>query len=171
MTPTSCHSGISVLTTRSPRKLRSPQVKGLRAQGRYAEAEPLARQALAGLERAYPGGHPAVTDALNEVGLTIFGQGTPERAEPFFKKAIAAAAGEELARDSTVMLNQAHVFADLGYADRAVMLARSAVEGIAGRAGTSTVEYGRALGVLGGFEARASQVWRRAAPDAGDPHP
>ncbi len=138
-------------------KVMLTQVKGLCAQGRYAEAEPLARQALAGVERAYPSGHPAVADALNEVGLTITGQGAPERAEPFFERAIAAAAGGELAGDSTVMLNQAQVFADLGYPDRAVLLARSAVERIAGRAGTSGVEYGHALGVLGGFEAQAGQ--------------
>ena len=133
------------------------RVKVLRVQGHYADAELLAREALERLERAHPAGHPAITDALNEVGLALSGQGISERAESFFARAITAAAAENLGREATLMLNQAAALADLGYAERAVRLARDAAERIAERSGTDGIRYGKALARLGGFEEQAGQ--------------
>ena len=133
------------------------RVKPLRSQGRYAKAESLAREALERLEQAYPAGHRAVTDALNEVGLALSGQGMPERAEAFFTRAIAAASVENLGRETTLMLNQAIAVADLGHAERAVRLAREAAARIAAKSGADGIKYGHALALVGAFESQAGQ--------------
>ena len=64
-----------------------------RAQGRYAEAEPLARRALALLEAAFGSHHPDVTKALNILALVHVAQGQHAAAEPLFLRVFASREG------------------------------------------------------------------------------
>jgi len=132
------------------------QAKVLRAQGRYAECEPLIRQTLTGLERLdLPDTNHTLRDAYNELGLSLCGQNQPQRAEPWFWRALAGAA--TTGQYPTLVLNQAHVYADLGYPQRARSLVSAAVEALAEQVGTDDPRYGRALGQLGDIEVQCDQ--------------
>jgi tetratricopeptide (TPR) repeat protein len=60
-----------------------------RDQGRYAEAEPLYRRALALREQALGPTHPDVATSLNSLGLLYHDQGRYAEAEPLYQRAIA----------------------------------------------------------------------------------
>jgi len=64
-----------------------------RAQGRYAEAEPLYRRALAIREKALGAEHPDVAQSLNNLALLYAAQGRFGEAEPLHKPALAIREG------------------------------------------------------------------------------
>ena len=58
-------------------------------QGRYAEAEPLYKRALAIREKALGPDHPDVAKALNNLAVLYQKQGRYAEAEPLYKRALA----------------------------------------------------------------------------------
>jgi tetratricopeptide (TPR) repeat protein len=60
-----------------------------RAQGRYAEAEPLFIRALAIEERALGPNHPQISSSLNNLALLYDTQSRYAEAEPLFRRALA----------------------------------------------------------------------------------
>lgn len=58
-------------------------------QGRYAEAEPLLKRALAIQEKALGPDHPDVSNSLNNLATLYAGQGRYADADPLFKRALA----------------------------------------------------------------------------------
>ena len=60
-----------------------------RAQGKYAEAEPLHKRALAIREKALGHQHPAVAVSLNNLGLLYYVDGRYAEAEPLYERALA----------------------------------------------------------------------------------
>ncbi len=58
-------------------------------QGKYAEAEPLHKRALAIREKAFGPNHPDVASSLNGLGWLYYKQGKYDKAEPLHKRAIA----------------------------------------------------------------------------------
>ena len=63
--------------------------RALPAQGRYAEAEPLSKRALAISEKALGPEHPDVAVALNNLAAIYRAQGRYAEAEPLYKRALA----------------------------------------------------------------------------------
>ena len=61
----------------------------LREQGKYAEAEPLFRRALAISEKALGPEHPNVAKELNNLAALLQAQGKYAEAEPLFRRALA----------------------------------------------------------------------------------
>ena len=59
------------------------------AQGRYAEAEPLYKRALAISEKALGPDHPDVGSSLNNLAMLYESQGRYAEAEPLYKRALA----------------------------------------------------------------------------------
>ena len=62
-----------------------------RAQGRYAEAEPLYKRSLAIREKALGPDHPDVGDSLNNLAELYRAQGRYAEAEPLYKRSLAIA--------------------------------------------------------------------------------
>ncbi len=60
-----------------------------RAQGRYAEAEPLYRRALAIVEKALGPEHPHVAANLNNLAGLYQAQGHYAEAEPLYQRSLA----------------------------------------------------------------------------------
>ena len=60
-----------------------------RAQGKYAEAEPLLKRSLAILEKALRREHPDVAQSLNNLALLYDAQGRYAKAEPLSKRSLA----------------------------------------------------------------------------------
>ena len=58
-------------------------------QGRYAEAEPLYKRALAISEKALGPEHPDVAIRLNNLAVLYWAQGRYAEAEPLLKRALA----------------------------------------------------------------------------------
>ena len=59
------------------------------AQGRYAEAEPLHKRALAIREKVLDADHPGVAQSLNNLAALYFAEGQYAQAEPLLKRALA----------------------------------------------------------------------------------
>ncbi len=59
------------------------------AQGKYAQAEPLYKRALAVAEQALGPNHPQVATSLNNLALLYHHQGKYAEAEPLYKRALA----------------------------------------------------------------------------------
>jgi tetratricopeptide (TPR) repeat protein len=60
-----------------------------RAQGRYTEAEPLYKRAIAVREKALGPDHPDVGTALGGLAALYYSQGRYAKAEPLYKRALA----------------------------------------------------------------------------------
>ena len=60
-----------------------------RVQGKYGEAEPLYRRALAIREKSLGSDHPQVATSLNNLAGLYHGQGKYDEAEPLFRRALA----------------------------------------------------------------------------------
>ncbi len=65
------------------------QYKALNAQGRYAAAEPFARQALSLGEEVFGPEHASTAVLLNDLGLLYHAQSRFPEAEPVFERALA----------------------------------------------------------------------------------
>ena len=97
----------------------------LLAQGKYAEAEPLFRRALAIEEAALGTNHPDVGTTLNNLALLLQEQGKYAEAEPLFRRALAikeAALGPDHPDVAQVAENLAAVLRHLGREDEAQRL-------------------------------------------------
>ena len=90
-------------------------------QGRYAEAEPLFKRALAIYEKALGPEHPDVATILNNLAFVYRAQGRYAEAEPLFVRALAIyekALGPEHPNVATSLNNLAFVYRAQGrYAD------------------------------------------------------
>jgi serine/threonine-protein kinase len=143
----------------------------LRKQGRFDEAEPFYRRALALRETLYPGDHADVAHSLNHLARLLHQQGKPAPAEPIYRRALEmrrrlypgghAAVGASLG-------GLAQLLEDLGRVDEAVPLARESYEMMlalhgdehpytAGALGTYAALVGRA-----GDRPRAIELYRRS---------
>jgi tetratricopeptide (TPR) repeat protein len=58
-------------------------------QGKYEQAEPLYKRALAIDEKAYEPDHPDVATDLNNLANLYYNQGRYEQAEPLYQRALA----------------------------------------------------------------------------------
>ena len=143
----------------------SPQVahallgftKAVRELGRFTESEQLARAAMSRLDRVDPGDNADVSDAANEIGLALAGQGKGSEAEQWFGRA-ADAAGGNVQRQATLLVNQAVIRAELGELDTAERLLTKALGLLESSEGRDSPEYGSALSQLGRLELRQGQA-------------
>jgi len=100
-----------------------------RSQGRYAEAEPLFRQALDIMQRAKGAEHLDVAIILNNLGELYYIQGRYADAEPLYQRALAIKEKVLGANDlgvATTLENYAALLARTNREDRAVTLASRA---------------------------------------------
>jgi tetratricopeptide (TPR) repeat protein len=63
--------------------------QSLRYEKKYAEAEPLFRQALAIRERVLPPNHPRTTNTIEGLGVALAGQNRLDEAETYYLRALA----------------------------------------------------------------------------------
>jgi CHAT domain-containing protein/tetratricopeptide (TPR) repeat protein len=120
-------------------------VKAVREQGHYSDAEQLARRAVTLLGQAYPDDH---ADAANELGLALAGQGKQAEAEQWFQHAAVSVQGNP-GRETTTLVNQAFIHAELGDFDRAISLVTKAAGLLEAALGSDAPEYGQVLAHLG----------------------
>ena len=100
-----------------------------RSQGRYAEAEPLFRQALDIMERAKGAEHLDVAIILNNLGELYYIQGRYAQAEPLYQRALAIkekVLGPDDLGLATTLENYSALLARTNREDRAVTLASRA---------------------------------------------
>jgi tetratricopeptide (TPR) repeat protein len=100
-----------------------------RSQGRYAEAEPLFRQALDIMERTKGAEHLDVAVILNNLGELYYIQGRYAESEPLYKRALAIkekVLGPDDLGVATTLENYAALLARTNREDRAVTLASRA---------------------------------------------
>ena len=87
------------------------------AQGKYAEAEPLYKRALAIREKALGPEHPQTALSFNNLALLYFNQGHYAEAEPLYKRALAIrekALGPEHPNVATTLENYAALLRETG---------------------------------------------------------
>ena len=148
----------------------SPQVahallgytKVARELGRFTESEQLARAAMSRLDDVDPGANADVSDAANEIGLALTGQGKGPEAEQWFRRA-ADAAGDNVQRQATLLVNQAVIREELGELDTAERLLTKALGLLESSGGREASGYGSALSHLGKLELRQGKVTAAAA--------
>jgi CHAT domain-containing protein len=102
-----------------------------RSQGRYSEAEPLLKQALAVRKRALGETHPDVATSLNSLALLYHSQGRYSEAEPLYKQALALkirALGEAHPDVATSLNNLAGLYDSQGRYSEAEPLFKQALE-------------------------------------------
>ena len=88
-----------------------------KAQGRYGDAEPFYKRALAIREKALGPEHPHVATSLNNLALLYQAQGRYGDAEPFYKRALAIfekALGPEHPNVATSLVNYAVLLRKIG---------------------------------------------------------
>jgi tetratricopeptide (TPR) repeat protein len=107
------------------------------SEGRYGEAEPLYRQALAISEKALGPDHPDVATSLNNLALLYRDEGRFAEAEPLFQQALAIIemalgpdhpnAGTELGNLAELHFEQRDWAHAAGYWQRATTLITSTI--------------------------------------------
>jgi tetratricopeptide (TPR) repeat protein len=100
-------------------------------QGRYADAEPLFKRALAITEKSLGPDHPDAGRLLNNVALLYQAQGRSADAEPLFKRAVAIAEkslGPDHSDVATLLINLAGLYGAQGRWADGLPLARKATE-------------------------------------------
>ena len=103
------------------------------AQGKYAEAEPLHRRALAIQEKALGPEHPDVANTLNSLAGLYDAQGKYTEAEPLLQRSLAIrekALGPEHQHVATSLGNLAEVYRAQGKYAEAEPLYRRALAGV-----------------------------------------
>ncbi len=88
-----------------------------RAQGKFGKAEPLAKRALAIVEKALGPEHPHVSTSLNNLAELYRAQGRYEAAKPLYKRALAIrekALGPDHPRVATSLENYAALLRKTG---------------------------------------------------------
>ncbi len=92
------------------------------AQGRYAEAEPLYKRALAIREKALGAEHPDVAQSLNNLAALYHDQGRYAEAEPLYERSLAIrekVLGPEHPYTARSLENYAALLSKTGRADEA----------------------------------------------------
>jgi len=84
-----CLQGLSMGQYLDETKRLNQQFGQLYNQGRYQEAIPIAKRALAIHEKALGPEHPAVAQSLNNLALLYYSLGDYAKAEPLYKRALA----------------------------------------------------------------------------------
>lgn len=116
-------------------------------QQRYAEAEPLLREALAGQAELFGERHPMTLSAVSNLGGSLRQQGRPEDALPLYREAMDAFLelyGDAHPRTLIARHNLGNCLLDLDRPDESVVLHRQALEG----ARQSTPDNGFMIGML-----------------------
>lgn len=100
--------------------------RALAGGGRFAEAEPVFREALAMAERVYPADHSEVAVAVNNYALIEHDLGRYEAAEPLYRRAVELErqGGGAAARYGLTHANWALLLIDLGRYGEAVAACR-----------------------------------------------
>jgi eukaryotic-like serine/threonine-protein kinase len=100
--------------------------RALAGGGRFAEAEPVFREALEITDRLYPESHPEVSIALNNYALVQTDLGRYEMAEPLYRRAaeLERRLGGEDARQAVTRANWAFLLIDLGRYSEAAAICR-----------------------------------------------
>jgi serine/threonine-protein kinase len=103
--------------------------RALAEGGRFAEAEPVFREALALAERVYPEDHEEIATALNNYALVEHDLGRYATAEPLYRRAVELERrlGGEEARQGTTRGNWALLLIDLGRYGEAAAICRQIV--------------------------------------------
>ena len=142
-----------------------------RAQGRYAEAEPLYRRSLAIREKALGPEHPDVGTALNNLALLYQAQGRYAEAEPLYRRSLAIrekALGPEHPDVGTALNNLAVLYRAQGRYAEAEPLYRRSLAIHEKALGPEHPDVGTALNNLAllafaqGDWAQAAEYWRRS---------
>ena len=84
-----CLPGVSMSQSLDETKRLNQQFGQLYNQGRYQEAIPIAKRALAIHEKAFGPEHPAVAQSLNNLALLYSSLSDYAKAEPLYKRALA----------------------------------------------------------------------------------
>ncbi|GAA0375409.1 hypothetical protein GCM10010160_01830 [Acrocarpospora corrugata] len=121
-----------------------PHAKIQRHRGDFRDAERIALAALHLLGVDDSGR----ADAENEIGLGLSGQGRSAEAGTWFRRAATTARGD-VVEETTLLLNQAHGYEELGDAKRAISLVTKALGLLEESVGRDSARYGVALGHLG----------------------
>ena len=74
----------------SARSFSASATKGLQEKGRYADADPLYKRALATWKKALGPDHPDVAQSVNNLADLYLAQGRYADAEPLYKRALAS---------------------------------------------------------------------------------
>lgn len=101
-------------------------------QERYADAEPLLREAIEGQNELYGENHPYIMEAIGNLGGSLRQQGRPEEALPYYRQALELARehlGERHSNTLISMYNLGNCLRDLGDAAGAVDIQRRALAG------------------------------------------
>lgn len=102
----------------------------LNAAGRYDEAEPLYREAMAIVEKTLGKEHPSYAGSLNNLALLLDTTGRSDEAEPLFREAMAitgATLGKEHPTYATNLNNLAVLYASTQRFDKALPLMEQAL--------------------------------------------
>ena len=148
-----------VARARRSRGRRSPRLRGgdqlavaaHRAQGRYAEAEPLIKRALAIDEKALGPEHLNVGAELDNLAQLYQEQGRYAEAEPLFSRALSIsekALGPEHPRVGNALNNLAWLYQAQGRYTEAEPLVKRALTVVEGAQGPEHVDVGRILDTL-----------------------
>ena len=105
------------------------QALRLRGQGRYVEAEPLYRQVLEMLERAFGPEHDGVAETLSNLAMVCQAQGKYADAEPLFRRSLELrqkAFGPDHPYVAALLENMARCYKEMGDTKEAEKLAARA---------------------------------------------
>jgi non-specific serine/threonine protein kinase/serine/threonine-protein kinase len=152
-------------------------------QQRYAEAEPLLRESLAGQQALFGEDHPMTRSVVVNLGGSLRQQGRPEEALPFYRRAHAGFVAQYGLRHPRALISQYNLgncLRDLGRLDEALALQREALElgrqemaGDAFLLGNFRLGLGRTELAAGNAEAAAALLREAAsqiAEAAGEDH-
>jgi tetratricopeptide (TPR) repeat protein len=112
----------------SPPQTSPSRLPALATQGRYTDAEPFNKRALAIYEKALGPDHPLVATSLNNLAGLYNNQGRYAEAEPLYKRALAIqekALGPEHSSVATTMNNLAELYRNQGRYNDAEALRQS----------------------------------------------
>jgi serine/threonine protein kinase/tetratricopeptide (TPR) repeat protein len=120
-------------------------------QNKYAEAEPVLREAMEGHSRVLGGEHPDTLMAINNLGALFMRQGRLNEALPLFGAGVRTARAALGRHPTTALLDRqyAEVLLELGRLDEAIEPAQASVEQHRAHPDWAPGEAVRARGVLG----------------------
>ncbi|MDX3192106.1 tetratricopeptide repeat protein [Streptomyces sp. MN03-5084-2B] len=120
----------------------------LAADGRHTDAETVIRHAYSTLIRTCRPEHPEVVMAMNDLATSLVDQGEPHRAEPWYRRALAANAELNDVTIATIARNLAAAYGNLGDLATARKLLADALH----RIHADHPSYGETLAILGQVE-------------------
>ncbi|MCX5830995.1 MAG: tetratricopeptide repeat protein [Deltaproteobacteria bacterium] len=147
------------------------QVLDLYQQGKYAEALPIAQQALAICEKVFGAEHSIVATGIDNLAVLYNSQGRYAEAEPLYKRALAISEkilGPEHPNTATALDNMAKLYQKMGAYDKVEPLYRRSLairEKTLGSEHPDTASSLNNLAVLfhsTGYSAEAEPLYKRA---------